>query len=140
MERVTWLKNDRIFFSCRYRSLSSAQDLDSASVASLKNIEKNIYYVQSQIELADKQLDDMWYKFCENSPEWVYRLISFFDLASIIMALNASVEFSLKIRTHMTFTLNFFCEKFSVIIMEPFFVRESFDLFSGTDRRPKHPN
>lgn len=57
------------FFFLRYRSLSSAHSLDPATAASLKNIEKNVYYVQSQIELADKQLDEMWYKFCENSPE-----------------------------------------------------------------------
>lgn len=65
---MTW-KKIKLIICFRYRSLSAAQSLDPDSAAALKRIGMNIHYVQSQIDLADKKLDEMWFKFCEDSPE-----------------------------------------------------------------------
>lgn len=49
-----------------YQLLSGIQDVDPVTKNNLEAIEKTIDYIQSQVQKADKQLEEMWYKFSEN--------------------------------------------------------------------------
>lgn len=58
---------NQIDFCCyRYQLLSGIQDVDPVTKNNLEAIEKTIDYIQSQVQKADKQLEEMWYKFSEN--------------------------------------------------------------------------